>query len=271
MKELLKLNICLFAVVAIALWSCTNDKTGDNVVARVGNVVLTYERLNQMLAEQSLPASNSALVVSQWVNDELLYQAALEQNLQRDASIKLAVEKFRRELLGRTYLEIAMTSGITVTQEEINLAYEANLESFYRPVDEARINHFIIQDRNEARRVRRILARSRSGADRKKAFSTHHVETVVVKRGSLLKPLDDAIFGHNSRGTVLGPLSTDYGYHVVEVLERNKEGSYRDLDDVYDVLRHQLYQNYASLNSIKILDSLRTVTEIEINLENMNP
>ena len=271
MKEHIKQYKRLLVLITAVLVSCTTDHLEETVVARVGNVTLSQAGLNQLLAETSLPASSSSLIVSQWINDELLYQAALKQNLDRDRSIQRSVEQYRRELLGRTYLEIAMTAGITVAQDEINTAYEANLESFYRPVDEARINHFIIQDRNTARSVRRILARSRSGVNRKEIFSSHHVETVTVKRGSLLQSLDDAIFGHGSRGSVLGPIATDFGYHVIEVLERHKEGSYRDLDDVYDELRHQLYQNHAALNSFKILDSLRAVIEIEINLENMNP
>ncbi len=271
MKEYMKLKLWLLVLVSVVLISCTTDQSEETVVARVGKVVLYQAGLNQLLAERSLPASSSPLIVSKWINDELLFQAALKQNLDRDRTIQRSVEQYRRELLGRTYLEIAMSAGLTVAQDEINAAYEANLESFYRPVDEARINHFIIQDRNAARNVRRILARSRSGANRKEIFASHHVETVTVKRGSLLQSVDDAIFGHGSRGSVLGPIATDFGYHVIEVLERRKEGSYRDLDDVYDELRHQLFQNHAALNSVKILDSLRAMTEIEINLENMNP
>ncbi|MFH1852101.1 MAG: peptidylprolyl isomerase [Candidatus Neomarinimicrobiota bacterium] len=224
-----------------------------------------------MLTERSLSPEEAAHLVSQWVNDELLYQAALNNGLQHDMSIERALDQYRRELLGRTYLSLARSSGITVSQEEINAAYEENIEEFYRPVDEARINHFIVADNDEAQRIRRILTGSRSGADRREIFNTYQVESMTIRRGALVQELDDAIFGRNPRTNIIGPVATDRGYHVIEVLERNKEGTYRDRDDVYDELRHRLYQNYASLNSIKILDSLRSVADIEINLGNINP
>ena len=270
MNHNIKLSFYLTLLVTITVLGCAVKKPDGRVVARVGKAVLTQNNLEHILGDQALSKESAVKTVFQWVNDELLYQAALKQGLQHDKSIQDAIDHFRRELLGRTYLETAMTSGIYVTQSEINAAYEKNLESFYLPIDEARINHFIIEDRNTARRVRRILVRGRSGADRKEVFATYPVETVTVKRGSLLPPIDEALFGLNSRGTVIGPISTDFGYHVIEVLKRYKEGSYRDLDDVFDELRHQLFQNHASLKSIKLLDSLRSVTDVEINLENIN-
>lgn len=269
MKESRKPFFSLLLLSSLVVISCSKLGTSEQV-ARVGKAVLTKSELNNIIAAN--PASNvkPEQYISQWVNDELLYQAALGEGLHHDKQLLKDLEHYRRELLGRTYLDLVKASGVDVTQEEIKQVYEENLENFYRPVDEVRINHFVIDDKNSARRVRRILASGRSGADRKSIFSTYQVETVTVKRGALIQALDEAIFTPNPKRSVLGPISTEYGWHVIEVLERNKEGSFREIDEVYDELRHQLFQNYASINSIKILDSLRAATDIEINLEIVN-
>ena len=37
-------------------------------------------------------------------------------------------------------------------------------------------------------------------------------------RGQMVKPFEDACFG-NSKGTTVGPVKTDFGWHLIKVLE----------------------------------------------------
>lgn len=268
MKVLKYLTVTLLLLVFI---SCGGKQPGGTVVARVNDAVLSLRDLESIIDERGLSPAEGEQVVNQWINNELLYQAALQQGLDHDKSIQASVERYRHELLGRQYLDLMATSGYEASPEEITAAYESNLESFYLAMDEARINHFIVESRNEARQIRRILVRNRSGADRTRIFREHNVEAVTVRRGSLIPAIDDALFVRYARSRVIGPISSDYGYHVIEVLERNKEGSYQDIDDAYDEIRHRLFQDRFALRKIEVLDSLRSVTDIEINLGNLNP
>ena len=123
MNHNIKLSFYLTLLVTITVLGCAVKKPDGRVVARVGKAVLTQNDLEHILGDQTLSKESAAKTVFQWVNDELLYQAALKQGLQHDKSIQDAIDHFRRELLGRTYLETAMTSGVYVTQSEINQNY----------------------------------------------------------------------------------------------------------------------------------------------------
>lgn len=270
MNKLHFYKICTLFLLTVLLIGCSRPLFTGNEVARVGDAVLTQEQLTKRLHEYNLQPEDAGQLVSQWVGEQLLYQAAIKHGLQHDKMLKNNLENYRRKLLGQAYLELTSTGATHVTQAEISNIYNETIETYYRSIDEARINHFILDSENEARRVQGILSRSRSGSDRKDIFSSYNVEAVTVQRGALIQPLDDAVFNRSSRSKTIGPIKSDRGYHVIEILERYKEGTYRDIDEVYDELRHQLYQNHIALNVVNVLDSLRANTHIEINLGNFN-
>jgi peptidyl-prolyl cis-trans isomerase D len=57
-------------------------------------------------------------------------------------------------------------------------------------------------------------------------------------RGQMVKPFDDAVFGAQP-GTVVGPVKTQYGYHLIEVLEKRAAGA-QPFEEVRDSIRQRL-------------------------------
>jgi parvulin-like peptidyl-prolyl isomerase len=57
----------------------------------------------------------------------------------------------------------------------------------------------------------------------------------------------------------LGPEKTQYGYHVLEVLEFFPQGSYQGLDEVYDEISQNIYRSKRAKLYGLLLDSLRNV------------
>ena len=54
----------------------------------------------------------------------------------------------------------------------------------------------------------------------KNLLSNYNVNVTTVEKGNLIDTLDNAIFSNNRTNIVIGPIKTDYGYHVIEVLGR---------------------------------------------------
>ena len=79
--------------------------------------------------------------------------------------------------------------------------------------------------------------------------------------------LDREIFSNNQTNTVIGPIKTEYGYHVIEVLGRFSAGTQIDVDEVYDEIYQRLLNQKKALMSNKYLDSLRNKYSVKINLE----
>ena len=55
---------------------------------------------------------------------------------------------------------------------------------------------------------------------------------------------------------MVGPIKTDFGYHVVEVVDYLKKGDYLGLDEVYDQISQNVY-NYKRASLLEsLIDSL---------------
>jgi hypothetical protein len=76
------------------------SKSSDPVVAEVGKAVLTLSQLNQMMTGITKPDSVERLeVISQWVNEEILYQEALRRELYREPATAELIATARRKIL----------------------------------------------------------------------------------------------------------------------------------------------------------------------------
>jgi parvulin-like peptidyl-prolyl isomerase len=95
-------------------------------------------------------------------------------------------------------------------------------------------------------------------------FSMFDVETKTVKRGMLIKELDGALFNKIIK-SVIGPIQSARGYHVINVLKRHKIGSQLGLENVYDDIYQRLLAQHRAGVSSDILDSLKVKSKIFIN------
>ncbi|NOZ03371.1 MAG: hypothetical protein GXO92_02020 [FCB group bacterium] len=267
----------LLLLVLFLIIGCSSKKdtapppTPDNpVVARVNGARLTLkEARGRLLAyDQSQATMND--IVSQWINEELLYQAALLSDLDRDETLTKMVQNYRRKLLGGTFLDSRSLEFKPITSGDVSSYYQENKTMFVRNADEARIYHFVLPTLKEARSVFRTLTTRKSGAQRKELFTAYRVDAITVKKGYLLPELDDLVFRAKSRARILGPVQTASGYHVIEVLERHSKGSQKSLNEVYDEIYQRLISEKRALANLRILDSLRLSSHIEVLMENIN-
>ncbi len=237
-------------------------------MARVNRAVLTLEAY-QDLKQGADPEISDAQIVSQWIQDELLYQSAINNDFHKDKTLVSSVDAFRRKLLGDMFLESVVKNLKPLSNGQIKKYYEENKSSFIRLVDEARIYHFTTTTKNEARQIVRALERKTSGGELKSMFIDYNVGADIIKRGFLLPELDNLIF--ESSSSVLGPKEIQGRYHVIEVLDRFPAGSRISLDEAYDEIYQRLIQKQIIISSKSVLDSLYIHNDIHTFLENTKP
>jgi hypothetical protein len=134
--------------------------------------------------------------------------------------------------------------------------------------DGAKIMHFFTHIDTIAEFIVETLKSSSEDIDRKALLSNYEVDVTTVEKGSLIDILDNAIFSTNRTNIVIGPIQTDYGYHVVEVLGRYSNGTQIDIDEAYDEIYQSLYNQKKEMLSTAFLDSLRNHYNVKIYLEN---
>lgn len=163
-------------------------------------------------------------------------QAFAEQMETEDLSIEDLRTFIRRELIF-TRVQEEVTKDAAPTEEEVAEFYELNRSQFEAQV---RIAHIVVCENfdQEARRctpspgdeelARDIVTRAREGEDFAELARQYSVDTVsaanggelgYLSRGDLVGPLEEAAFNLFEPGDISEPVRTDFGLHVVKLLE----------------------------------------------------
>lgn len=256
------------ALILGLLSGCSPSLENDqSVVVRVGEATLSQEDTHTWELTPQNEYTNKQQMVSQWINQEVLFQAAVAHGYDRDKTLLQAVSDYRRELIGKAYLQSLLQRRIGVSSDDIKAYYQAHRGSFTRQTEEAKILHFLVDSKSKAREIKSILLRSGVSEKRKKLLADYGVNAVTVRKGAFIELLNDAIF--KARRRVVGPIQTPYGYHTIEILEKYQEGTVRGLDEVYDEIQQYIFQQRSALLAKQILDSLKNTIPIEIFTENL--
>lgn len=256
-------------IILFLFTSCTKENKVDSLIlAKVENSVLTTaqaERLQLAISNKNYSIND---VAASWIDRELLYLAAKDGGLENDETLNSQVSIYRKDLFGNTFMDNFITSQISVENIDIKTYYDKNRSSFKRENDGAKILHFFISTDSVAQYIINALKQQNNSIDRKELLKNYNVDVTIVERGNLIDKLDSEIFSNNRTNFIIGPVKTDYGYHVIEILNRYKAGSQIDIDEAYDEIYQRLFNQKKALSSIRYLDSLRNRYTLKINLEN---
>jgi parvulin-like peptidyl-prolyl isomerase len=150
-------------------------------------------------------------------------------------SIDHVKKSVRETLLINKYLEGIAEAGAKISEADIRKAYDESVTADKT----ASVRHILLltqgktdPEKAEARKkIEDLLARAKAGEDFE-ALAKQYSEDPGVKennglyadfaRGRMVKPFEDAAFSVPV-GQFSGVVETDYGYHILQVVDRKKE------------------------------------------------
>jgi peptidyl-prolyl cis-trans isomerase C len=203
----------------------------DPIVARVdgrfvhlSEVEAAAKTSGQLLEDETLTieAAFARKLVDSYVEQRLLAKAAVEEGVQRDAKVATRLGVARDRILAASYMKARIEAA--VTPERVRRLYESQSD-VTRLGDEIRARHIVVESESEARAVVAALkaggdfgayARARS-LDR--ATAPLGGEIGWFTRDMMTPTLAEAAFS-TPVGAIAVPFQSDFGWHVLEVLER---------------------------------------------------
>lgn len=247
--------------LTLALPAMAEDVTADTVVAVVNGTNITLG--NMLVARESLPAQYQALppeTLFKGILDQLIQQTALQQSVgdtltKRDT---LQMENDRRAYLSNVALEPAVTAA--VTEEAIKAAYDAKFANA-TPGTEYHAAHILVDSEEKANELKAQLDGGAGFADLAKANSidtgsgANGGDLGWFGVGTMVKPFEDAVVAAPV-GTVIGPIKTDFGYHLILVSE-TRAAAKPTLDDVRDELTQELQQKAVEAKVKEVTDAAK--------------
>ncbi|SFL63690.1 peptidylprolyl isomerase [Salibacterium qingdaonense] len=259
-QSILKAGTALTAVVCLA--SCTgegqSDTSGD--VVQVNDTTITEDALTAELRERYGKQVLQDMVHTKLIEDKAeqleIQSEQVEQELQTlkqqyevetdDELLTLLQSQFqlpvdsisslKKDVLQPQLVRRQMNEAVELSEEDKRSYYEEHQEE----LESVTARHILVDDEKTAAKVKDELADGASFEELAAEYSTDGSassggELGSFTRGQMVEPFEKAAFSMNP-GDISEPVSTEFGYHIIEVLDRKT--TYEDLEtDVEEAAR----------------------------------
>ncbi|OQY28895.1 MAG: hypothetical protein B6244_05675 [Candidatus Cloacimonetes bacterium 4572_55] len=241
----------LFFPFILSLASCfeREEKDDSPVIARVNGETLTLNELKRKIPREYLDSfrnDEKLEFVEQWVRQQLLYQSALEANLQKDSEVRFRLKEFEEQLLADEALRRKLEEESRVSDEEAKAYYDAHEDEFMREETEARLSHIVISNQKRATDIRKRIKDGEDFSALAKEFSEDQMgaenggDLGYFSESEALDDLTQAALKLKVN-RVSKPIKTGFGYHLVLVTDRKEVGSIREFEQV----KQDIFNNLA--------------------------
>ena len=218
------------------------DAQRSQIAARVGGTVITVDDVRREAAALGLSETPQALrpsdqafrdTLSDLIDQRLLALEAVARDIQDEEEARLRLAAAEERILGNILVENAIASA--VSDEAVQQVYEEQSRLAPR-TEEIRARHTLVATREEADELARLLT---AGGDfgqlaaqvsRDLATRFSGGDLGYFTRSGILTGFAQVAFD-TGEGEVSAPFETEYGWHVLQVMDRRLQPR-ESLDDV---------------------------------------
>jgi len=267
-------GLLLFSALGAAVLFSCKSKTGSPVVARVGSSVLTLDNLYK-----SIPPEYSDFVtreqminyVRQWIDNEILYQEALRQKIDKEDEIKERLKRMKQDLLCAeiTNRNAGTAQNIQISEDMIEHYYNENKTKFLRTKEAVRYIQILVDDGAGAWNVR-----SRVTTDNFLYCASQYSKIPVPDPRSVPYVSTDEIppqiikeIAGMRIGGISNPIKTEQGYHIIRILDKQAKGSIKQMDEVREDIVNILSTKTQNAAIERMLSGLRSKMVVEVHLD----
>jgi foldase protein PrsA len=193
------------------------------------------------VTEEEIDSELASLKEQFFPGDDDAYQAELEKQ-------GLTEEQLREQISAKLLSDeiyAAITKQVTVTEAEIKAYYEKNKAQYEQP-ESREVRHILVKEQALANEIHTKLE---NGGDFAALAKKHSEDTTSAAeggkfeafKGKTVAPFDKFVFDAET-GDLSKPIKTEFGWHVIEVLEDVKPPGTQPLEDVTETIETTLLQ-----------------------------
>ncbi|OQX56270.1 MAG: hypothetical protein B5M53_02345 [Candidatus Cloacimonas sp. 4484_209] len=243
-----KYLILFFVFVTIFYFGCKKEETvKGTVIAKVNKATFTLEELNDQIPPYvNVPADRKKAFVDEWIKTELAYEDAKKTGLDKDEKIKHKIQLLVKQYLANEMLSKRLEKVGDVSDFEVKEYFQEHERDFNSKI---KIAHILLSTEEEAQK---ILDKLKSGADFINLARTFSKDSITAANGGLLPhyfkfgemadtpEFETAAFGIKKIGGLSDIVKTDYGYHIIKLVDRRPTKEKITLQDVQQQIKNYL-------------------------------
>jgi peptidyl-prolyl cis-trans isomerase C len=217
-------------------------------------------------ALQQLPANQQGAAILKTLVDLRLMAAASEAaGLDKKPETEHVLAYERARTLRNAYLADKLQQA--VTEDAIKARFDQDLAKFV-PADQIHAEHILVNTEDEAKAIIAQLDKGGDFAAIAKEKSTDTGSGAAggdlgwFGKGATVKPFEDAAFALEVGKYTETPVKSDFGWHVIKLLEKRKEPA-PVLADRHDEIRDQLAHEVILAEIGKLRDKAKIVYSTE--------
>lgn len=261
---------CLLGVLAAApamAQAPAAPADSDPVVAKVDDQAIHLSDVKD--AAEGLPQSAHSMppqtlypmLLDQMIDGRALVAQARRSGLDKDPAVRRAVAVAEERALETAVLHRAI--GAKLTDEAVRARYDADLAG--KPgEEEVHARHILVPDEATAKQIIAELAKGGDFAALSKQYSkdpgaAHQGGDLgFFKKNEMVPEFADAAFQLQAGQTGQTPVHTQFGWHVIQVIERRRAAP-RSFEEARDELRQRMIQEFVQ----KAVASARAEVKVE--------
>lgn len=181
--------------------------------------------------------------LAQNLKEMLLFAAyAVDESVEESEDFKASMELARRDFLSQAAVKNVLES-VDCDDAELETYYEDH-KSQYKAQAYASAKHILVKEEEKANEIlAKLQAEEMDFASAAQEFSTcpskaQGGDLGLFNPGQMVPEFDQAVFT-GPVNELIGPVKTQFGYHIILVTERN-DGDQKSYDDVKDEVKQQL-------------------------------
>lgn len=266
-------------LILFGLLACNKRVEKKNVIAMVGDESLSLDELMDEIPPQVRGNVSKVEIrefVMNWINRQVLYQEALQRKLDEREDVQRAFDRLKKEVLVTQLTDETLDSEVSVTDDEIAAYYESSKDAF--TLEHAIVHaHHILLPEDQLAVAREVQRRLRNGEDAEIIYNEVTLDSINAwdwdwgyfsesEIENLIPDLANQVFRLRA-GQVTPPIESEYGYHVLKIIDKQEKGELQSLEQVKDEIRLKLETKKKNDRYQRFLLQVKSKFSIKTNFE----
>ncbi len=210
--------------------------------AQEQGITVSDEEVNKEIEEIKKQVGEQARASGQDLSDQEAFEQALQQNQISEDELRQDV----RENLPVQQVQERVTGNAEPSDEEIRKFYDENKAAQFTQPAQRCVRH-ILFNKDQQQKAEDVKAQLQDGGDfaalakensQDPGSAENGGDLGCLGKGETVPPFEEAAFAAD-QGEIVGPVETEFGYHVIEVTEIREEQT-QPLDEVEPQITDQL-------------------------------